>query len=240
MPPTITRLSDLDGGVYGPGASVASTGSNAGRSVMKAANSRAAGETWEDVLEYYQYHADRDEIDFSYRLGKIYYHGSVYNAPGGAASGAEGVGLIPRDYHRALAYFVSITKLVWPQKDLKNPLAGKKQVEDRVAVTASMAAGYIGRMYLRGEGMPSNPRIAKMWFERGAEYSDRECLNGLALIYRDGLLDAKPDLAKAITYFTAAAGQDLAEAQVQLGKHHYGKHVPVLFCLVRTCLTPAM
>ena len=45
MPP---RLSDLAGGVFGPGASVASTGMNAGRAVVKTANARAAGETWED------------------------------------------------------------------------------------------------------------------------------------------------------------------------------------------------
>ena len=50
---TATKLSDLEGGVYGPGASVASTGTNAHRPVMRAAASRQAGETWEDVLEYY-------------------------------------------------------------------------------------------------------------------------------------------------------------------------------------------
>jgi hypothetical protein len=50
---TTTRLSDLDGGVFGPGASVASTGLNAHRAVIKAASARQAGETWEDVLEYY-------------------------------------------------------------------------------------------------------------------------------------------------------------------------------------------
>ena len=50
MPP---RMSDLVGGVYGPGASVASTGLNAGRAVIKTAHSRAAGETWEDLMEYY-------------------------------------------------------------------------------------------------------------------------------------------------------------------------------------------
>ncbi len=50
---THTKLSDLDGGAYGPGASVASTGYNAHRSVIKAASARQAGETWEDVLEYY-------------------------------------------------------------------------------------------------------------------------------------------------------------------------------------------
>lgn len=171
-----------------------------------------------------QYHADRGEIDFSYRLGKIFYHGSVYAAQGGAASGAEGVGWIGRDYHRARVYFVSITRLVWPTNNIKFPLANKKETEERVGVTAAMAAGYLGRMYLRGEGVKKDAKVAKMWFERGAEYGDRESQNGLALIYRDGLIDGKMDLVRAIAFFTAAAGQDLAEAQVQLGKHHYGTY----------------
>ena len=53
LPQTPTRLSDLAGGVYGPGASVASTGMNTHRPAIKAGLARAAGETWEDVLEYY-------------------------------------------------------------------------------------------------------------------------------------------------------------------------------------------
>ena len=39
--------------MYGPGASVASTGLNAQRPAIKAGIARAAGETWADVLEYY-------------------------------------------------------------------------------------------------------------------------------------------------------------------------------------------
>jgi SEL1 protein len=53
LPQTATRLSDLAGGIYGPGASVASTGLNTHRPAIKAGVARAAGETWEDVLEYY-------------------------------------------------------------------------------------------------------------------------------------------------------------------------------------------
>ena len=53
LPLTANRLSDLAGGVYGPGASVASTGLNAARPVIKTAGARAAGETWEDLMEYY-------------------------------------------------------------------------------------------------------------------------------------------------------------------------------------------
>jgi SEL1 protein len=53
LPRTATRLSDLAGGVFGPGASVASTGPNTQRPAIRAGAARAAGETWEDVLEYY-------------------------------------------------------------------------------------------------------------------------------------------------------------------------------------------
>jgi SEL1 protein len=53
LPQTATRLSDLVGGVYGPGASVASTGLNTLNPAIKAGIARSVGETWEDVLEYY-------------------------------------------------------------------------------------------------------------------------------------------------------------------------------------------
>lgn len=54
LPLTATKLSDLAGGVYGPGASVASTGLNSRRASVRAADSQAAGETWEDIIEYYR------------------------------------------------------------------------------------------------------------------------------------------------------------------------------------------
>jgi hypothetical protein len=54
LPLTPTRLSDLAGGVYGMGASVASTGAMAKRPAIKAANSLAGGENYDDVLQYYQ------------------------------------------------------------------------------------------------------------------------------------------------------------------------------------------
>lgn len=53
LPQTATRLSDLDGGVFGPGASVASTGINVIKPAVKAGLAQSAGETWDDVLEYY-------------------------------------------------------------------------------------------------------------------------------------------------------------------------------------------
>jgi SEL1 protein len=243
LPQTATRLSDLSGGVFGPGASEASTGYNAHRPAVKAGLARAAGETWEDVLEYYlvriffwnnirlsllkfQFNADRGETDFAYRLGKIFYQGSIYVSPGGIASGSEGVGSVPRDFHRARFYFNRIARQVWP-RDPPNPLhyspSAHKDESGSGHGYAAASAAYLGRMYLRGEGVKADAATAKMWFERGVEYGDRECHNGLGIIWRDGLVGGKVDLQKALSHFDAAAGQELAEAQVNLGKYHYSK-----------------
>jgi SEL1 protein len=75
-------------------------------------------------------------------------------------------------------------------------------------------------MYLRGEGVKVDHSLAKAWFERGAENGDRESINALGIMYRDGL-GVKADHSKALAYFNHAAGQELAEAQVNVGKHHY-------------------
>lgn len=77
-------------------------------------------------------------------------------------------------------------------------------------------------MYLRGEGVKMDYATAKAWFERGADQGDRECHNGLGIIYRDGL-GVRPDTRKALAHFNAAAGQDLAEAQVNIGKYHFSE-----------------
>ena len=66
--------------------------------------------------------------------------------------------------------------------------------------------------------------MAKAWFDRGAEHGDRESHNGLGIIYRDGL-GIKADMKQALAHFNVAAGQELAEAQVNIGKYHYSKYL---------------
>ncbi|KAJ7287246.1 hypothetical protein C8J57DRAFT_1167285 [Mycena rebaudengoi] len=226
LPQTPTRLSDLVGGVYGPGASVASTGPNAHRAAIKAGLSRASGETWEDILDYYLFNADRRDIEFAYRLGKIFYQGSIYSSRGGVSSGSEGVGAVPRDFERARHYFLLIARLVWPRDPL-NPLNYQStpiKDEHTPIVFAASSAAFLGRMYLRGEGVKADPATAKMWFERGSEQGDRECQNALGIIWRDGLVPSlKADPTKALVYFTAAANQELAEAQVNVAKIHFDR-----------------
>lgn len=182
-------------------------------------------------FNYAQFNADRGEVDFAYRLGKIFYQGSIYASPGGVASGSEGVGAIPRNYAYARHYFLQIARQVWPH-DPQNPLqyqpAPIKDEQHTPVGFAAASAGYLGRMHLRGEGVKADPATAKMWFERGAEHGDRECHNGLGLIHRDGLVPGiKADVKKALKHFNAAAGQELAEAQVNLGKYYLGMIVEI-------------
>lgn len=54
LPLPLLKLSDLAGGAYGFGSSSASTGFLANRAVIKTLVSKNAGETVEDLIEYFQ------------------------------------------------------------------------------------------------------------------------------------------------------------------------------------------
>lgn len=128
---------------------------------------------------------------------------------------------------------------MWPKDfDQNGKIAPKrkmsKEVEDSLRDPAMVAAAFLGRMALRGEGQKADYKRARLWYERAVELvsrierfqtchtdnkGDREAFNGLGIMYRDGLGVAK-DSKKAFHFFQGAAGQDLAEAQVNLGKMH--------------------
>ncbi|OCF76752.1 hypothetical protein I204_02453 [Kwoniella mangroviensis CBS 8886] len=224
LPLTNTRLSDRVGGIYGPHASWASTGSNAHRPAIRATMASARGETEKEILEYYQYHSDRDSHIYTVRLGRLFYLGSVYFSHAGVSAGAEGVGEIPRDYKKAKEYFLKVARNLWPKDFETDGTVSKrrklsKEQEDGIREPAMVAAAFLGRMALRGEGGKPDYRRARLWYERAAELGDREAHNGLGIIHRDGLI-VPVDKQKAFHYFQASASQDLAEGQVNLAKHH--------------------
>ncbi|ORX35868.1 hypothetical protein BD324DRAFT_629317 [Kockovaella imperatae] len=226
LPLVTTRLSDRAGGIYGLQASWASSNGNALRAAVKASLATARGETEEEILEYYQYHSDRDSHKYTVSLGKLFYLGSVYPSRGGIGSGAERVGEIPQSFVKAREYFVKVARTLWPVDEVNGQIAPKRKLskehEDAIREWAMIAASFLGRMHLRGEGSKMDYRKAKMWYERAAEFGDKEAHNGLGIMHRDGL-GVKVDKTKAFHYFSAAAAQDLAEAQVNLGKLHLEK-----------------
>ena len=162
---------------------------------------------------------------------------------GGIASGAEGVGEIPQNFKRAKEHFMRVARVMWPTDIEADGTVSRARtwpggnVDPPLRDAATVAASFLGRMALRGEGGKADYIRARMWYERAAELvrcqfirlllaeqsqGDKEAHNGLGSMHRDGF-GVPVDKQKAYHYFQAAAGQDLAEAQVNLGKLHLGK-----------------
>ncbi|KAK4128666.1 HCP-like protein [Parathielavia appendiculata] len=185
------RIADETGGAYGEGASVASAGSNA----IKAHPSSDAYASIEDVIEYLDLMSQKGDFKASFNLGRIYYDGQ------------RG---LDKNMVLARKYFFDVAQKYWKKgRPIDNPKAGLDK-------TAAKAAGYIGRMYLRGEGVEQNFDRAKFWFERGVDKKDAQSYHGLGLLYLHGY-GVKADPAQAIDYFKLASALDYGPSQVQLG-----------------------
>ncbi|SPO29630.1 related to Sel-1 homolog precursor [Ustilago trichophora] len=232
LPYTKIRISDLDGGAYGPGASVASTGFAVLNPAVQAALNRQPGSArdpsaLEDLLEYHIYLAEHGDVRSTLFMAKVYYHGSIY-------SSSEAAGAVRRDYRRALQWLLRVAKEVWPRKAGEVARGGptgytakpgdkaedvQLRVDDNVLAHAGTAAGMIGQMYLRGEGVEQDFKRAWVWFSRGQSTGDAESYNGLGVMLRDGLGTAV-DIGVATTFFEAAAKAKHSGANVNLAKIH--------------------
>ncbi|KAI9842767.1 MAG: ERAD-associated protein [Sclerophora amabilis] len=186
------RLADDEGGVYGEGASVVSSGVNA---VQGGPNSDTHA-AFDDVLEYLDLMSRKGELKATYRLGILYYEGS---RP------------MKRNLKQAKIHFMSVAKKHWP-REVKASGGGTPGLEK----LASKAAGYLGRMFLRGEGMEQNFAKAKTWFQRGIENGDAVSQYYMGLMHLNGLGYPK-DAIRAADYFKSSAEQDYAPARTSLG-----------------------
>jgi len=101
--------------------------------------------------------------------------------------GGEGCGEIIRDYGRAWREFIKVGRVVWPVDilttshgvgagGLKGGATGaakwgglRKVGLEEVGESGRVAAGFLGRMLIRGEGVRVDYERGRMWFERGAE-----------------------------------------------------------------------
>jgi SEL1 protein len=146
----------------------------------------------------------------------------MYNLPGGISAGVEGVASVPKDFTQSRTYFLKVARKVWPRDNPSKPHAFKiTDVDQTDFYFAVLSANFLGRMHLRGEGVRQDIKVAKMWFDRAAKEGDKEALNALGIIYRDGLLDGSVKDEAAVVQFGRAAAQDLPEALVNMGKIYY-------------------
>ncbi|KAK4178640.1 hypothetical protein QBC36DRAFT_324253 [Triangularia setosa] len=186
------RIADELGGVYGEGASAFSAGRE---SVQKTADSYAS---IEDIIEYLNLMSEKGDFKASFNLGRIYYEGQR----GHEINLAE-----------AKRYFYEVAQQYWVKgQQVQSPKTGLDKY-------AAKAAGYIGRMYMRGEGVDQNFVRAKYWFERGAYLKDSQSQYSLGLLHLNGY-GVPMDVPKSTDYFKAAAMQDYPYAEVALGALH--------------------
>lgn len=203
--PDSYSLADEDGGVYGEGASFSSSGQNA-KSGNPSADANAA---LDDVLEYLDLMSRKGDFKATFSMGRIFYDGQ------------KG---LPRDLGRAKIYFMKVAKLYW-QKDGRITDTDKPGLEK----VATKAAGYLGKMFLRGEGVEQSFERAQIWFKRGINSSikniDAASQYGMGLLHLHGLGVPK-DAVKAAEFLRAAAEQDYPSAQVALGALYLDQGTP--------------
>ncbi|KNG81219.1 ubiquitin-protein ligase Sel1/Ubx2 [Aspergillus nomiae NRRL 13137] len=186
------RWADEEGGVYGEGASVSSSGPNA----MRDAAHSSTEASLEDVLEYLDLMSRKGELKATFSLGKMHYEGS------------RG---LPRNLRKAMKYFKQITKRYWNKDGSVNP-----NHPLGIEKLASKAAGHIGLMYLRGEGVEQNFATALTWFRRGVTNGDSLCQHQMGLMYLHGY-GVQQDAFRAASYFKSASEQDFPAAETRLG-----------------------
>jgi SEL1 protein len=185
------RLADDEGGVYGEGASVSSAGANA---VNKnpASDSHAS---IEDVLEYLDVLSRKGDLKATFSLGRTYYKGSRE---------------LRKNFKKARAYMMMVAKQQWT-KD------GRVIQNSGVDKLAATAAGYLGNMYHRGDGVEQSFEKALTWYRRGVDFGDARCGDALGIMYLYGNGVPK-DVLKAAEYFKVSADQDHAPAQANMGR----------------------
>lgn len=195
------RIADDDGGVYGEGASVSSSGINSRKSSPHSDAHAAIG----DVIEYLDLVSQKGDSKASYNLGRIYYEGQ---------RGLE------KDYELARKYFFLVASRYW-KSDSRVVEGRTKEIEKM----AAKAAGFIGRMYLRGDGVAQNFERAKVWFDRGILLGDAQSQYGKGLVLLNGH-GGKENVKLAMELFAASANQDYAPAQVQMGRLYLDQGQP--------------
>lgn len=191
LPPPKIRQSDLKGGAYGPGAS-ASVRPHQGNSPQ----SQQEWDDLLEYHHFHADRGDPAYMYRLGRLYYQGFGGGgaggsrsgVNRLNVGVPVPQDGLGDGGRDFNRASKWFMRVAKAVWP-KDTKEatapPIGTKKRsdgqrvlvydstkdtklaVDDNFTMIAGLAAGFLGRMYLRGEGVRVDYTKAFLWFMRG-------------------------------------------------------------------------
>lgn len=151
----------------------------------------------DDLIQYYQFLADKGDIQAQVGLGQLHYQGG------------RGV---DQDHSRALAYFTQAA-----EAGNANAMAflGKVDCFYRQLVVNRYLLSL--QMHLEGsQVVPQSNETALKYFEMAAEKGNPVGQSGLGLMYLYGK-GVEKDYAKAFKFFSQAASQGWVDGQLQLG-----------------------
>ena len=183
------RFADDVGGVYGEGASISSSGLNA-----KIRGMRTFAD--DDYLEYLELRVRKGEWFAAFTLAELNYHGSRH---------------VNQDFGKAKGLFKVVAQHYWFKDGKIRP-----DPDHELDKYAAKSAGYLGGMFLRGEGGEENYHKAKIWFQRGIANGDALCQYSMGLMQLYGL-EMPENAVRAAEFFGAAADQEHSPAQVRMG-----------------------
>jgi TPR repeat protein len=197
-PSSMVRLSAEDGGVYGPGSQ------HQPKDVMK--SDPALSE--EDVFEYYRFMAEKGDLHSQWVLGRTFF---------------EGTPTVAQNFPRALRYLSAAAKAEIPT----GPDVDASSIKQR-QIMSGQAAGLVGKMYLRGDGVPKDNATATRWFSGGAKLNDAHSIAWLGIMTVDKArmgssnvqspLTDENQLKKGMDLLRRAAKVGDADAESYLGR----------------------
>ena len=190
------RIADEEGGVYGRGASFSSSGVNA-KDRNPNSDQNAHFDDLLELLELRSGELNDDGRNAIYSLGRLHY--------------GDGPRTMRRSLRTAWKCFKDLADMYWDRegRELSHPTVH--------GWIAAKSAAYLGRFYLRGEGVRQNFAEALRYFKLGLSLADDVCQYEVGLMYLLGL-GVRKDVVLAAKYFKESAQQELPAAQVQLGK----------------------
>lgn len=154
----------------------------------------------DEILQYWRYLAAKQDLDAQLMLGQVYYLGTRN---------------IPQNFKEALSFFKLIVD--------KYSLGSKVPIKQ--AKIIGQAAGYLGLMHWRGEGVEVDEKKAHAWFLKGANLEDSVSQNFLGMMYLNGVVVPR-NRDKAIDLFKKAAEHN-AHAQVNLAIEYMQTDIPL-------------
>jgi hypothetical protein len=159
--------------------------------------------TQDDVIQFYQYSAERGDTVAQWALGRYFFRSSHAS---------------PKNVKQAIRY------LKMAASKLPSPIAEESAaaVSSTARHASAEATALLGQLYWRGDGVPQSNQTAFKYFRRAAAHGSAIALNGLGLMYLHGIV-VKQDPDEAMRHFVKAAEMDHPDALLHIGMILLGK-----------------